>query len=155
MLYTNLGDGIEVPTCILDGFNKSLSKILACIHEDEDRKLSIRELRTTRYDLKLISQIISQNSFSADGEGKFLIIDEFGNVIYKSNGCNLKFTIDENGYFNFIGNEFTVHPFANGFVSGITKEHADKNYKRCVENGFFYPDPSFGENGFTRGIKTK
>lgn len=148
MLMVRLSNGVSLPKDVLEAFEKSNNKMLGAIHKSmEDGKLSLRELRTTQFDLKLIQTIIEQNGWHKEG-GEFAIIDENG-IVYKSNGSNFEVEIDPNGYMHINGDELVVHSHSDGFISGKTKEDVDRGYRRCLEMGFFGKDKNFGEDGFT------
>lgn len=151
------GEEVELPQEIFEAFKNSSNKMLAAIFRaPKDEKLSLRELRATPFDLKLIETIIKQNGWSKDiqgqnglqeGKGEFAILDENG-IVYKSNGSNFELEMDSNGYMHINGEELVVHSHKDGYIEGKTKESVDSRYRHCLEM-FYTRDKSFGENGFT------
>ena len=148
MLMVSLNNGIVLPKDIIDAFKSSDNKKLCSIFRSvNNAEIGTRELRTTKFDLELISKIINQDGWQKEG-GEFIIIDDKGNSIYKSSKCEIEITKGENGYLYINGDELVLHSHEEGFIQGKTKEDLDKNYKRQVKLGFYNQDKNFGKDGF-------
>lgn len=148
MLMMKYGNGIEVPAVIADGFRDSKNKMMCAIFRyPNDGELSLRELKTTKYDLNLINELIRQNGWKKEG-GEFAIVDDSGHIVYQTLGSNFSIEVDRNGYMHINNDELIVHAHKAGYVYGKTKEEADEDYRICVKTGFYYQDKNFTENGF-------
>ena len=68
MLMVSLNNGIVLPKDIIDAFKSSDNKKLCSIFRSvNNAEIGTRELRTTKFDLELISKIINQDGWQKEG----------------------------------------------------------------------------------------
>jgi len=149
-----LSNGLDLPKEIVEGFINAENKKLCAVYLENEEKLGVRVLRTTKFDLELIQDLISANKWN-DEINDFMIIDEKGNILFATDGAKFKTKIDENGYIYINEDKLVVHSHSDGFTYGNSKEAVDRNYRKIVETFYMDTDENFGENGFVTNNKPR
>lgn len=143
--------GMKLPANVFEEFQSGNNVMGLFI---EDGMINGRTIRTTKYDLNLISNMVA-DSIDGNSDRKIVILSKDGQVLFSPDINLCTVSTDENGYITVkTENDIKViHSVNDEFIKGNSVDDVNKGYNKLVEMNFIYPDPDFGENGFSKSLK--